>query len=91
MPSTMMLFSIPSSWSFLIFLIVNSETIYCPNSALKFLAVSLEPSPLFLASSRTISPILTIIAPLSVAISETKAFPEPGIPDIPIILIIFTL
>ena len=50
MPSTTILFSIPSSMSFLIFLMVNSATMYCPNSALKFLAVSLELSPLFLAS-----------------------------------------
>ena len=71
--------------------IVSSATIYWPCSFLRFCAVSFVDSPRFLASFLMISPILITIAPFCTAISETKPFPEPGNPDIPIIFIVCPL
>ena len=89
-PSTMIVVANLSSIIFLIFSIVSLATIYFPCSFLRLVAVSFELSPLFLASSRIMSPILTTAAPFLAAISETKLFPDPGSPDIPITSILYS-
>ena len=89
-PSTIIVVANLSSIICLIFSIVSCATIYFPCSFLRLVAVSFELSPLFLASSRIMSPILTTTAPFLVAISDTKLFPDPGNPDIPIISILYS-